>query len=173
MWKPKRARPSMTEKRIPAFRSRSISVRLASSETIAESDSPSPTPERNRLARPTSWSWMVSMPTDSSSSRAGAVPTQLCQAGEMSKARAPSPCRSGIPYVASSAANHPAAVGLSRRAKAAFLFPTPGFIVRKAVPRDERSEEHTSELQSRGHLVCRLLLEKKKEEQSRDLHIHA
>src|SRR5690625_6630816 len=27
---------------------------------------------------------------------------------------------------------------------------------------DTRSEEHTSELQSRGHLVCRLLLEKKK-----------
>src|SRR5690625_5420361 len=35
----------------------------------------------------------------------------------------------------------------------------------KAVPGDPsygRSEEHTSELQSRGHLVCRLLLEKKK-----------
>src|SRR5690625_5790383 len=31
---------------------------------------------------------------------------------------------------------------------------------RTDVPR--RSEEHTSELQSRGHLVCRLLLEKKK-----------
>src|SRR2546429_5313854 len=28
--------------------------------------------------------------------------------------------------------------------------------------RDPRSEEHTSELQSRLHLVCRLLLEKKK-----------
>src|SRR5207253_9825976 len=28
--------------------------------------------------------------------------------------------------------------------------------------RCRRSEEHTSELQSRGHLVCRLLLEKKK-----------
>src|SRR5690625_5822456 len=28
--------------------------------------------------------------------------------------------------------------------------------------RNGRSEEHTSELQSRGHLVCRLLLEKKK-----------
>src|SRR5690625_5892885 len=28
---------------------------------------------------------------------------------------------------------------------------------------DARSEEHTSELQSRGHLVCRLLLEKKKQ----------
>src|SRR3712207_8665706 len=27
---------------------------------------------------------------------------------------------------------------------------------------DERSEEHTSELQSRQYLVCRLLLEKKK-----------
>src|SRR5215813_8184126 len=31
-----------------------------------------------------------------------------------------------------------------------------------AQPRHERSEEHTSELQSRPHLVCRLLLEKKK-----------
>src|SRR5690625_7071223 len=29
----------------------------------------------------------------------------------------------------------------------------------------KRSEEHTSELQSRGHLVCRLLLEKKKRNQ--------
>src|SRR5690625_5322749 len=28
--------------------------------------------------------------------------------------------------------------------------------------KEYRSEEHTSELQSRGHLVCRLLLEKKK-----------
>src|SRR2546422_2946638 len=31
----------------------------------------------------------------------------------------------------------------------------------------ERSEEHTSELQSRLHLVCRLLLEKKKNQQRR------
>src|SRR6266508_6577672 len=30
-----------------------------------------------------------------------------------------------------------------------------------------RSEEHTSELQSRGHLVCRLLLEKKKSTMTR------
>src|SRR5436305_6154389 len=29
-----------------------------------------------------------------------------------------------------------------------------------------RSEEHTSELQSRPHLVCRLLLEKKKNQQA-------
>src|SRR6266508_5443415 len=33
---------------------------------------------------------------------------------------------------------------------------------RAAVGRSSRSEEHTSELQSRGHLVFRLLLEKKK-----------
>src|SRR2546422_1480767 len=32
-----------------------------------------------------------------------------------------------------------------------------------------RSEEHTSELQSRLHLVCRLLLEKKKKQQKRTL----
>src|SRR3712207_7643658 len=31
-------------------------------------------------------------------------------------------------------------------------------------PLDRRSEEHTSELQSRQYLVCRLLLEKKKSE---------
>src|SRR3712207_7884726 len=33
-----------------------------------------------------------------------------------------------------------------------------------------RSEEHTSELQSRQYLVCRLLLEKKKKIQSRHNH---
>src|SRR5690625_5338775 len=32
------------------------------------------------------------------------------------------------------------------------------------VRKSGRSEEHTSELQSRGHLVCRLLLEKKKKD---------
>src|SRR5690625_4395359 len=36
----------------------------------------------------------------------------------------------------------------------------PGHTVETALP--VRSEEHTSELQSRGHLVCRLLLEKKR-----------
>src|SRR5438445_12072492 len=32
----------------------------------------------------------------------------------------------------------------------------------RSIPRGRRSEEHTSELQSRQYLVCRLLLEKKK-----------
>src|SRR5256884_6403682 len=36
-----------------------------------------------------------------------------------------------------------------------------------------RSEEHTSELQSRLHLVCRLLLEKKKIQRSIQLHSRA
>src|SRR5690625_6914632 len=34
--------------------------------------------------------------------------------------------------------------------------------MKRARPIQRRSEEHTSELQSRGQLVCRLLLEKKK-----------
>src|SRR3989442_11638358 len=41
------------------------------------------------------------------------------------------------------------------------LQPTVGVAVR-LVTQVDRSEEHTSELQSRPHLVCRLLLEKKK-----------
>src|SRR3989442_9839235 len=42
----------------------------------------------------------------------------------------------------------------------------------RAVPVAGRSEEHTSELQSRPHLVCRLLLEKKKKAtKTRALHL--
>src|SRR3712207_6969576 len=37
---------------------------------------------------------------------------------------------------------------------------------------NERSEEHTSELQSRQYLVCRLLLEKKKKKKRKTLNIH-
>src|SRR5690554_7652413 len=50
--------------------------------------------------------------------------------------------RSAEPFEVTLFANHPNAVLYSFR--------------------DARSEEHTSELQSRPHLVCRLLLEKKK-----------
>src|SRR3989449_2148058 len=35
-----------------------------------------------------------------------------------------------------------------------------------------RSEEHTSELQSRLHLVCRLLLEKKKRKNTQEINNH-
>src|SRR3989442_2905281 len=39
---------------------------------------------------------------------------------------------------------------------------SPGWTISGLPPTILRSEEHTSELQSRPHLVCRLLLEKKK-----------
>src|SRR5438034_2513797 len=42
--------------------------------------------------------------------------------------------------------------------------------LRRAVPA-RRSEEHTSELQSHSDLVCRLLLEKKKEEETASLSV--
>src|SRR5260370_28440686 len=42
----------------------------------------------------------------------------------------------------------------------------------KVVPVRDRSEEHTSELQSHLNLVCRLLLEKKKTDQRHDKSIH-
>src|SRR5690606_40456542 len=43
-----------------------------------------------------------------------------------------------------------------------FLFTNPDARLVPEELRDPRSEEHTSELQSRENLVCRLLLEKKK-----------
>src|SRR2546427_7467371 len=44
----------------------------------------------------------------------------------------------------------------------------------QAFRRSSRSEEHTSELQSQSNLVCRLLLEKKKNKLSLAcLHVHA
>src|SRR5437899_6442419 len=58
----------------------------------------------------------------------------------------------------------------------------PGWIMTKtatwiswlAITRSKRSEEHTSELQSLRHLVCRLLLEKKKPSTvSGDKHRHS
>src|SRR5207253_3436726 len=53
---------------------------------------------------------------------------------------AASATRSGVPVASSRSVTRPPAIA----------------------PAPARSEEHTSELQSRGHLVCRLLLEKKK-----------
>src|SRR5690625_6951198 len=54
----------------------------------------------------------------------------------------------------------------------AFSFPVvPREQARIRVQLSARSEEHTSELQSRGHLVCRLLLEKKQNNAAYSLHI--
>src|SRR5258708_21872926 len=43
-----------------------------------------------------------------------------------------------------------------------WLSPLQGFLIERIGDSQVRSEEHTSELQSPDHLVCRLLLEKKK-----------
>src|SRR2546421_5202055 len=61
---------------------------------------------------------------------------------------------------------------LFRSLFAQFLTSVPVFILTEAnlgvlgLGVSERSEEHTSELQSRSDLVCRLLLEKKKKKRS-------
>src|SRR5438445_24398 len=65
-------------------------------------------------------------------------------------------CRGGCPYRASDAAHWLARFEAVSERKD-YLFPAP----RRR--RERRSEEHTSELQSRQYLVCRLLLEKKKD----------
>src|SRR5215510_16362300 len=58
-------------------------------------------------------------------------------------------------YTVSSTSRHPrTGTMLSATAEPSPILPAPMLML--------RSEEHTSELQSRGHLVCRLLLEKKK-----------
>src|SRR5437868_7668327 len=47
-----------------------------------------------------------------------------------------------------------------------------GGLLRLRIDLDIRSEEHTSELQSRFDLVCRLLLEKKKKNKKKIYHIY-
>src|SRR5437870_10337342 len=58
-----------------------------------------------------------------------------------------------------------ARVALTRSMMAARVVDLPEPVVPVTSTKPRRSEEHTSELQSRGHLVCRLLLEKKKQRQ--------
>src|SRR5690625_3595601 len=57
--------------------------------------------------------------------------------------------------IGNSASYLPVAISLPAAMMASAISPS-------SAPESLRSEEHTSELQSRGHLVCRLLLEKKK-----------
>src|SRR3989442_6227408 len=56
----------------------------------------------------------------------------------------------------------PAANGGLKRRRRSALLSTKTLDSAMAPAANTRSEEHTSELQSRPHLVCRLLLEKKK-----------
>src|SRR5689334_23671621 len=68
------------------------------------------------------------------------------------------------------------------RSRLAALRPQGGALPRRVPARDPtddsadplaRSEEHTSELQSQFHLVCRLLLEKKNDDVLCEVQIHA
>src|SRR3712207_8455819 len=79
--------------------------------------------------------------------------------------------RSNPPHASGDTSSRSSPVGVSRTAATNF---SPGSMARPVAahtpagrgtsydPAGLRSEEHTSELQSRQYLVCRLLLEKKK-----------
>src|SRR5207253_7593929 len=75
----------------------------------------------------------------------------------------------GKPAVRSRRDRAPRAVRTRRSGRVGKCHARPGDRPR-ARPVAWRSEEHTSELQSRGHLVCRLLLEKKKQPVLNDNH---
>src|SRR5260370_16310603 len=70
-----------------------------------------------------------------------------------------------LPVILESAADNEPMVG--RHGNVAFI-EQPVDVASK-----ERSEEHTSELQSHLNLVCRLLLEKKKQERDQTNHIRS
>src|SRR3989441_10420082 len=92
-------------------------------------------------------------PPDAPTARPAATLPLPCRAGRASGAGCPPPRRV-----------HPAGLPPERRW---CRYPRPPLPGRSTRPR-ARSEEHTSELQSLAYLVCRLLLEKKKNEDSRD-----
>src|SRR2546425_8918998 len=90
-------------------------------------------------------------------------------ASDVRHAQAVSRCRRGelLPRAAEPPLRRGGACRAVERARADPLPAGPGRPPGRAVrhpeiPYDERSEEHTSELQSLAYLVCRLLLEKKK-----------
>src|SRR2546422_4136806 len=66
-----------------------------------------------------------------------------------------------FPYTTLFRSQHDALDGLHRRGIEAHVGQDHAARLGRIAP-ETRSEEHTSELQSRLHLVCRLLLEKKK-----------
>src|SRR6266480_6331690 len=87
-------------------------------------------------------------------------PTPACRG---SRRAPPRPREDGARYRCSRA-RPPRPPAAARRAgrSAAYCAAWRGLRLRRALPGDARSEEHTSELQSHVNLVCRLLLEKKK-----------
>src|ERR1039457_7394711 len=74
-------------------------------------------------------------------------------------------CRGITSLLAASTASRSGATPI---ASAAVGFADPGALCRRESRSRSRSEDHTSELQSRCNLVCRLLLEKKTKNYNRD-----
>src|SRR3712207_8527145 len=66
-------------------------------------------------------------------------------------------------YVTLDGDGRPTEVGVRLSSTALEGLPETGRMLMLDFPDQARSEEHTSELQSRQYLVCRLLLEKKKQ----------
>src|SRR5690606_41375097 len=95
-------------------------------------------------------------PDISSLSLHDALPISASRRRDARRLRAPARARAGaVPAPGHRAHPHPRRLHVARAAPRAARSGN-----RAAAPR--RSEEHTSELQSRENLVCRLLLEKKK-----------
>src|SRR5690349_7592135 len=66
---------------------------------------------------------------------------------------------------------HKTAILAAEKFGDAYIFVWPEYDDEEQVVSEERSEEHTSELQSRRDLVCRLLLEKKKKKNNKTQHL--
>src|SRR5690348_17371909 len=75
-------------------------------------------------------------------------------------------CWAWKPMMLSAMSELPANSRTAVASSSAFLTRIRQVSARSGFGEDTRSEEHTSELQSPVHLVCRLLLEKKKDKQA-------
>src|SRR5690625_6677697 len=92
----------------------------------------------------------------------GLNPRDRCRLILMKSSRKPITPRPTI----RNSSNNPEAFGIRPARTFAAAYPSSVAMMMTTPPIvGVRSEEHTSELQSRGHLVCRLLLEKKKNNQ--------
>src|SRR5690625_5556219 len=104
--------------------------------------------------------WLTKLQTVQRARRLRPAAYPPAQPSARSIAPAPSPTAPSAAYASRSPTPHPRKNPAPPLALAGPLTAPPKLQCAR-VTRQIRSEEHTSELQSRGHLVCRLLLEKK------------
>src|SRR6266436_8595060 len=112
--------------------------------------------KRSRPKKPSHYTSSISPITSARATSATACTTKISPAGARSTSRAtPTCCCGSRTHGRSSPPRRVNCARISANAQNA----------RRCSP--VRSEEHTSELQSRLHLVCRLLLEKKKKKKNK------